>query len=151
MTLFEWQNNGWLRPHVSSQKEIEGLFSIVHRDLNDAISDDLSCDWKFGIAYNAALKLCTVLLHASGYRPEKLLQHFRTIAAVQEILGNDKADAVAYLELCRVKRNTAEYDMAGVVSESEALELIEFTNQLRTEVLYWLNKHHRNLVPKNLL
>ncbi len=50
MTLTEWQNNGWLRPHKSSRNEIEGLFSIVDRDLNDAISIDLSCDWKFGIA-----------------------------------------------------------------------------------------------------
>jgi len=49
MTLTEWQNNGWLRPHKSSRNEIEGLFSIVDRDLNDAISKDLSCDWKFGI------------------------------------------------------------------------------------------------------
>jgi len=150
MTLTEWQNNGWLRPHKSSRNEIEGLFSIVDRVLNDAISKDLSCDWKFGIAYNAVLKLCTVLLHASGYRPEKLLQHFRTIAAIQEVLGAEKADAVAYLELCRVKRNTVEYDMAGVVSESEAIELIEFATEFRTEVLNWLTMHHRNLVPQDL-
>ena len=85
-----------------------------------------------------------------GVRPEKLLQHFRTIAAIQEVLGAEKADAVAYLELCRVKRNTVEYDMAGVVSESEAIELIEFANQFRTDVLKWLAKHHRNLVPQDL-
>ena len=149
MTLTEWQNNGWLRPHNSSRNEIEGLFSIVDRDLNDAISKDLSCDWKFGIAYNTALKLCTVLLHASGYRPEKLLQHFRTIAAIQEILGAGKADAVAYLELCRVKRNTVEYDMAGAVSESEAIELIELVTEFRTDVLNWLTKHYQNLVPQD--
>ena len=47
MTLTEWQKNGWLRPHNSSRNEIEGLFSIVDRDLNDAISKDLSCDWKW--------------------------------------------------------------------------------------------------------
>lgn len=26
----------------------------------------ISADWRFGIAYNAALKLCTILLYASG-------------------------------------------------------------------------------------
>ena len=57
MTLNDWQCNGWLRPHNSSQKEIEGLFSIVDRDLVDANAGELSSDWKFGIAYNAALKL----------------------------------------------------------------------------------------------
>jgi len=151
MTLAGWQNNGWLRPHRSSRREIEGLFSIVDRDLVDATPSDLSSDWKFGITYNAGLRLCTILLHASGYRPEKLLQHFRTIAAIQEVLGVKKADAVAYLELCRVKRNTVEYDMAGIVSESEAIELIDFTKQFRTEVLDWLIQHHHDLVPLKLL
>ena len=92
MTLTEWQSNGWLRPHKSSRNEIEGLFSIVDRDLNDAISKDLSCDWKFGIV---------------------------------------------------------EYDMAGVASESEAIELIEFATEFRTDVLNWLTKHHQNLVPQD--
>jgi hypothetical protein len=36
-----------------------------------------SLDIRFGIAYNAALKLCTILLYTEGYRPEKTLQHFR--------------------------------------------------------------------------
>jgi hypothetical protein len=30
-----------------------------------------------------------------------------------------------------------EYDMAGVTSEAEAQELIEFTVELRSEVLHW--------------
>ncbi len=68
MSLNDWQNNGWVRSHKASRSEIAGLFSIVDRDLRDATADELSSDWQFGIAYNAALKLCTVLLHASGYR-----------------------------------------------------------------------------------
>ena len=40
--------------------------------------------------------------------------------------------------------------MAGIVSESEATELIEFAHELRTEVLVWLNKHHPDLVPIRL-
>ena len=51
-------------------------------------SGDISADWRFGIAYNAALKLCTILLYAEGYRPEKTLQHYRTIQALPLILGN---------------------------------------------------------------
>jgi hypothetical protein len=46
------------------------LLSIVDRDLKDAREQAISPDWRLGIAYNAALKLCTVLLHASGYRAE---------------------------------------------------------------------------------
>lgn len=71
MSLKQWANNGWLRPHQTSPEEIHDLLAIVNRDLADAAGDN-SADWQFGIAYNAALKLCPVLLHASGYRSEKL-------------------------------------------------------------------------------
>jgi hypothetical protein len=80
MSLQSWANNGWLRPHQTSPQEIKDLLAIVDRDLADA-HGDISADWRFGIAYNAALKLCTILVHASGFRPEKTLQHYRTIQA----------------------------------------------------------------------
>lgn len=71
MSLKKWVEFGWLRPHESSRQEIAGLLSIVDRDLKDANEHSISADWRFGIAYNAALKLCTILLHASGYRPRR--------------------------------------------------------------------------------
>jgi len=56
MTLQKWLEYGWLRSHKYSQKEITDLFQIIDRDLRDA-SGNISADWRFGIAYNAALKL----------------------------------------------------------------------------------------------
>jgi hypothetical protein len=86
VSLQQWANNGWLRAHQPSAREIQDLLSVVKRDLADA-AGDISADWRFGIAYNAALKLCTILLHASGRRPEKALQHYRTLQALPLILG----------------------------------------------------------------
>ena len=86
MSLQSWVSSGWLRAHQSSPQEIRELLAMVDRDLADA-EGDISNDWRFGIAYNAALKLCPILLHASGYRPEKTLQHYRTITALPLILG----------------------------------------------------------------
>jgi len=147
MSLSEWRSNGWLRPHRTSAEEISGLFSIVDRDLQDARTSDLSTDWQFGIAYNASLKLCMVLLQASGYRAEKTLQHFRTIASIVEVMGESKKEAAEYLEVCRVKRNTVEYDLAGVTSATESKELIDFSEELREEVLQWLRDNYPHLVP----
>ena len=65
MTLQQWADNGWLRPHKTSSKEVENLINIVEGDLTDA-EEGISYDWRFGIAYNAALKLCTILFHVSG-------------------------------------------------------------------------------------
>ena len=70
MSLQKWLEYGWLRSHQSSRKEISDLLRIIDRDLQDAIGD-ISADWRFGIAYNAALKLCTILIYAEGYRAGK--------------------------------------------------------------------------------
>ena len=62
MTLKQWADNGWLKAHKTSSEEIGNLLAIVDRDLKDAVEGGISADWRFGIAYNAALKLCTILL-----------------------------------------------------------------------------------------
>jgi hypothetical protein len=146
MSLQDWANNGWLRTHRSSRDEIAGLLAIVERDLDDAAERGISADWRFGIAYNAALKLCTVLVHASGYRPERTLQHYRTIAALPLVLGDGKKDDTVYLETCRVKRNTVEYDMAGAATDADADELLEFAKRLRKDVMAWLRANHADLL-----
>ena len=145
MSLETWLANGWLRKHETSKQEIRDLLKIVDRDLNDTGSD-LSADWRFGIAYNAALKLCTVLLHASGYRAERGMQHYRTIQAMPLILGDDKKRDSDYLDACRIKRNQAEYDRVGVVSDREAEELISYVKELKTAVRDWLYADHKELV-----
>ncbi|MBI5547631.1 MAG: hypothetical protein HY901_27425 [Deltaproteobacteria bacterium] len=147
MSLKRWEENGWLRPHQTSRKEITGLLSIVARDLADAGEQAISADWRFGIAYNAALKLCTILIHASGYRPEKTLQHYRTLQALPLIMGEARKDDAAYLETCRIKRNKVEYDQAGGATGADAQELLEFATTLREDVLAWLKDHHPQLVP----
>ncbi|MBI1850568.1 MAG: hypothetical protein HYR85_09515 [Planctomycetes bacterium] len=146
MSLKEWADNGWLRPHQSSREEIAGLLTIVDRDIADAAERGISADWRFGIAYNAALKLSTILLHASGYRPERTLQHFRAIQALPLILGDHRKDDAAYLDACRIKRNTAEYDVAGAATDADGKELLEFAKTLRKDVLGWLKKHHAGLL-----
>ena|SRR3990167_6145229 len=147
MSLKQWADNGWVRSHKSSAQEMAGLMSIVDRDLKDA-EGKISADWRFGIAYNAALKLCTILVHGSGYRPERTLQHYRTIAALPIVLGPERKDDAAYLETCRIKRNTVEYDMAGGATDADATELLQFAKAFRKDVLAWLKKNHPEIVPK---
>ncbi len=144
MTLQQWAENGWLRPHKTSAKEMKDLIHIVERDLKDA-AEGISTDWQFGIAYNAALKLCTILLYASGYRAERNLQHYRTIQALPLILGDGMKSDAEYLDKCRAKRNTVEYEYVGAVTEAETKELINFVKDLRADALDWLGKNHPDL------
>jgi len=147
MSLENWSKNGWLRPHRTTSRQIAELFAIVDRDLDDARTERLSTDWQFGIAYNAALKLCTILLYAKGYRPEKNLAHYRTLQALPLILGAERQADADYLDTCRAKRNTAEYDSAGHISPEEARELVAFAAELRTAVVEWLNTNHPEFAP----
>jgi hypothetical protein len=147
MSLKQWADNGWLKPHQTSWKEIKNLLDIVDRDMLDAGSA-ISTDWRFGIAYNAALKLCTVLLYAEGYRASRELQHYRTLAALPEILGEAKKVDAEYLDDCRKKRNIVEYDYVGGASESDADELIVFVKEFRDEIITWLKKKHPELFKK---
>jgi hypothetical protein len=146
MSLSNWAKAGWLRPHLTTRAQVADLFAIVDRDLEDA-ARGLSPDWQFGIAYNAALKLCTVLLYAEGWRPEKNLAHYRTLQALPLILGTARQADADYLDTCRAKRNTAEYDAPGQVSAQEARELAAFAHELREDTIAWLEKKHPGLSP----
>ncbi len=147
MSLQTWFENGWLRPHQTSKDEIGNLLGIVYRDLEDASAKSLSSDWQFGIAYNAALKLCTCLLYAEGFRPEKNLAHYRTLQALHAVLGDAHRNDAAYLDACRMKRNTLEYDIAGVATQADADELIDYVQELRETVNKWLKEKHLDLMP----
>ena len=144
MTLRDWENNGWLKAKPTSGQEIQNLFAIVERDLQDA-EGPISSDWRFGIAYNAALKLCTILLRGEGYLAAHGLQHYRTIQAMPLILGESRQQDAVYLDACRTKRNTVEYDRAGAASEGEAKELLQFAKELRKDVLKWVKEKHPEL------
>lgn len=145
MTLLQWVEHGWLRRHKTDKKEIDNLFQIIARDLKDA-AGDISADWRFGIAYNAALKLCMILLYAEGYRPEKTLQHYRTIQSLPIILGKQHENNAKYLDTCRNKRNITEYDYVGGITEEDVEELIEFACELRDKIMKWLKMHHSDLL-----
>jgi len=146
MTLKQWADSGWLKPHKTSAQEIAGLLGIVQRDIDDARTSGLSNDWRFGIAYNATLKLCTILMFAEGYRPDRNLAHYRTLQALPLMLGADRKEDAVYLDACRVKRNAVEYDMVGGATAKDADELIEFAVLLKADVLAWLQKNHPGLL-----
>jgi hypothetical protein len=137
VSLKQWEQNRWLKPHKTSPQEIASLLRVADRSLNDA-GGNISPDGRFGMAYNAALALCTILLHVEGYRPEKSLAHYRTIEALPLILGKEHSADAEYLQTCRSRRNQIEYESAGIVSEEDVTELIEFARELRANVVKWL-------------
>lgn len=145
MSLGDWHRFGWIKPHQTDERELGNLLAIADRDICDATAGDLSNDWKFGIAYNAALKFCTMLLYDAGYMPEKSLAHFRTLLSLEFTLGAERKSDAQYLDACRIKRNHVEYDYVDGASEAEATELVEFVKSLRVDVLAKLRSRYPGL------
>ena len=74
------------------------------------------------------------------------MQHYRTIQALPLVLGAERKGDADYLDVCRVKRNQAEYDRVGVVSVSESEELVSFVEEFRFIVIDWLTAEHKELL-----
>jgi uncharacterized protein (UPF0332 family) len=148
MSLEKWLNFGWIKSHTTSKQEIDSLFAMIERDLKDSKEGNVSDDWRFGIAYNAALKLCTILLNASGYRANSSSAHHYTINALPLILGDSRKKDADYLDQCRRLRNKVEYDMVGGATIENVEDLIDFIEEFRFEVRQWLKANHKNLLEE---
>ena len=140
MSIDNFIKSGVLIKQESSKDEIADLLKIVERDLEDSAQTEISNDWQFGIAYNAALKLANILVRASGYRVKGQGHHMNTIAMIHLILGPHKKDDSEYLDTCRRKRNIVEYDCVGGATSEDVKELREFVKDFQKEVLSWLEK-----------
>lgn len=141
MSIDNFLKTGVLVEQGSSKEEIADLLKIVERDLEDSAQTEISDDWQFGIAYNAALKLANVLVRASGYRVKGQGHHMNTIAMIPLILGPHKKDDSDYLDACRRKRNIVEYDCVGGATANDVKELREFVLEFQKEVQTWLSKN----------
>ncbi len=146
MTLTDWANSGWLQPHTTSKEEISDLLDIVARDIEAASINALSTDWKLNIAYNGALQAATAALAAAGYKAERNNHHYRVIQSLRLTIDME-AGTVSLFDTFRKKRNMSDYDRAGMVSESEADEMLDLTKSLKATVEDWLRSNHPELVP----
>ena len=146
MRLKKLLAEGQFRKHKTSAREIAELLAIVERDLRDAGQPDLSCDRRFTTAYNAALQLATIALHAAGYRTVGGGHHWATLHVLPEIMGSKAQKRRDYLDACRTKRNVADYDRAGEISETELTEILDETRKFRADLLEWLRTRHPNLL-----
>jgi uncharacterized protein (UPF0332 family) len=139
MSLEAWATNGWLVRHAASTGEIRDLLSAAEADLADA-KKDLSPAWRFAIAYNAALRLCTAALHAVGFRASREQKHYRTIASLPLVVGSETRELADFLDQCRSKRHDVTYESLSAVSASEAEELIGAVEELGNLVRRWLKE-----------
>jgi len=122
-----------------SLAEIERALARAERDLRTArkiMPEDW--DWGFAVAYNAVLQASRAFMFAQGYRPVAAEGHKTTFAFMAEAMGKDYEDLIAYFDRMRNKRNQAIYDVAGLITETEARNLfqraLEFVKLIREQL-----------------
>lgn len=145
MSLRDWVQYGWLTEHKSSREEIENLLGVVDRDLWECQAKGLGTDWRFAIAYNAALQAANTALAAAGYRATRDSHHYR---AFQSLECTIKAEPklIRRLDAFRKKRNLSSYEMGGTVSDGEAKEMAALATELRAAVKHWIRAEHPELL-----
>jgi hypothetical protein len=146
MTLKNWLENSWLVSHTPTAEEISNLLAISDRDLIACRLQHLPNDWRFTIAYNAALQAATAALAAAGYKAARDNHHYRVIQSL-EFTTAPGYKFIATFDSFRKKRNVSSYDLAGAVSDTEADEMLTLATQLRTAVEKWIRANHSALFP----
>ena len=144
MTLELYFRNEWIRKHESSPEEMANLFAIADRDIEQSQTPGLGPEWRFDIAYNAALQLAVAALAAAGYQAERQSKHQRSIECLAFTVGSPAQD-VDFLDRCRRKRHVAIYEQVGAVSDQEAEEMIALSRRLRRQVGDWISREHPEL------
>jgi uncharacterized protein (UPF0332 family) len=136
-----------IRPHRTSQQELDDLRDVVERDLQDAAIKALSADRRFATAYNAVLQLAKIVIACSGYRVVGSGHHLTTFEALEIAMGQPVSALVAYFDTCRRKRNQVDYDCANAATETEAEDLLREAEEFRDLVEQWVRKHYSNYAP----
>lgn len=147
VSLQSWLESGRLRAHKTSSSEIAELLKAADRDLADAQLHELSADRRFATAYSAALLVATVALAASSYRATQEGHHYWTIQSLASTMKLD-AKTIDQLNTFRRKRNIADYERVGMVSEQEIGKMLALAKKLRTAVVEWLKKNHPEFVQE---
>jgi len=145
--LTEWLATSKARTHKTSKQEISSLLRAADRDLADARLPGLSTDRKFTTAYSAALLISTAALAATGYRAPQEGHHYWTIQSLAFTLEQGPA-IIAQFDTFRRKRNIADYETAGVVSEAETRHMLTLATGLRVTVIEWLKKRYPEFVEE---
>jgi hypothetical protein len=149
MSLQNWFQVGRLTKHQATVAEVRNLLGAVDRELADAGQAGLSNDGRFAHAYDAAVLLCKLVLHTSGFEAREGApgHHALWINSLEFTLGDAHKGTLIHLSKSSKLRHTSLYDHAGVAQKQDADDLLEAARQLRTDVLKWLHSQHPTLVP----
>ena len=145
MSYERLSREGRIRPHRTNRQEIASLFRVVERDLADASIAVLSADRRFVTAYNAALQAATAVRYTEGCRAQSVGHHSTVFEFLKEAMGPEIVPLADYFDTCRRKRNVTDYVGAGLISVTEAEDLLGEAREFAVQARSWIQTHHPGL------
>jgi uncharacterized protein (UPF0332 family) len=126
---------GRIKPYTTRSSEIQQLLQVAYRDLNTAEKNlENAPDWAYSIAYNSVLQASRALMFNEGYRPRGGEQHITVVEFIEEKLGPAHTNQVRLLDQMRRKRHRVIYEVASLVSQTEAKQAIAFAEKFVKEI-----------------
>lgn len=122
----ELEKNRRIRPGKFSDKQISDCLALSKRDLK--VSKKMlkeNKDWAFNIAYNSMLQAARALMYSKGFRSSGIGQHATIIEFAGLSLDKKYSEIIEIMDTMRRKRNTAVYDIVGLISSKEAAEAVK--------------------------
>src|SRR4030042_6192791 len=126
MKYDELLKSGRIRKEKVSRVEVGRALERAERDLQTArelIERDR--DWSFAVAYDAVLQASRAYMFAQGFRPASNESHKNTFAFMRLAMGRDYEELMTYFDRMRNKRHQAIYETAGLITETEAHNILE--------------------------
>ena len=132
-----------IRKEQVSPAEIEQALNRAERDLKTArVIMAQDWDWGFAVAYDAVLQASQAFMFAQGFRPASNESHKNTFAFMLIAMGKDHEDIMTYFDRMRNKRNRAIYEVAGLITETEAQNILEKAESFVALIRSELNNMH---------
>ena len=138
MALENWFQVSKLVKHKTSKEEINAIYGVIDRCLNDASLKGLSSDQKYILSYQAALEVGMALIYCYGYKPIKAGHHYITWQCLKDLFGEKNRKTILLFEDASKKRSKLSYDIAGLASQKEADEMyqesLDFVSLVKEEI-----------------
>lgn len=142
-------NDRIIEPCEVSDEEIADHLRTAQRDIDVAQDvEDLDLDWAFTIAYNGILQTALSFMYSKGYRPRGEGKHLNTFKFLSAALPKELQGQIGRVQKLRKKRNQAVYRRTGVVSETEAKDIIAFSHKFHEEIVHLLPNQITNFLKE---
>lgn len=132
MSLEELLRDRKIERVVASEKQAKDSLRLAKRDLESAKRNFQAkdYDWCLAIAYNAMLQSGKALMLSKGYRAVGQYKHLAVLEFARDVFGQELTDRlIDIFNRMRKKRHRVVYEEAGVVSEEEAKNAIQWAEE----------------------